>query len=137
MTKIVAQIIIFQFLLICTGYAQDGKEEQITSKVSDYLRIGNASGLTSFFGNNVDLTVLEKDDVYSKSQAEQILAKFFRDYSPKQFNLVHKGKSKQGTLYRIGELNTKNGNFRITFYIKDNSGQFLIQQLRIEQNLNE
>lgn len=104
----------------------------ITEKVSAAIREGNARELSKFFKDNVDLAIGDKEEVYSSSQAEQILKDFFAKNTPKTFTIVHQGMSKLGLQYVIGNLITSNGNFRVSFYIKKSiHGQF-IQQFRID-----
>lgn len=104
----------------------------ITEKVSTAIREGNAKELSRFFKDNVDLAIGDKEEVYSSSQAEQILKDFFAKNTPKTFTIVHQGMSKLGLQYVIGNLITSNGNFRVSFYIKKSiHGQF-IQQFRID-----
>jgi hypothetical protein len=96
------------------------------------FRAGNAEELTKHFYNNIELIILEKEDVYSKTQAEQILRKFFTDHRPSSFNIIHEG-GKETSRYAIGSLSTSSGNFRVSFLIKNQDGTPLIHQLRIEE----
>ncbi|MBK6525645.1 MAG: DUF4783 domain-containing protein [Crocinitomicaceae bacterium] len=41
------------------------------------FKAGNATKIASYFAENVDLSILETENLYSKSQAEQILKAFF------------------------------------------------------------
>jgi len=96
------------------------------------FRAGNAQELTKHFYNNIELIILENEDVYSKTQAEQILRKFFTDHRPSSFNIIHEG-GKEASRYAIGNLSTSSGNFRVSFLIKNQDGTPLIHQLRIEE----
>ena len=103
-------------------------------RIAQLLEAGDANGLSGHFMNNVDLTILQTDDVYSKTQATQITKRFFDDHSPSGFSLKHEGKSKLDDHYRIGTLTTSNGEFRVTYFLKNHEGKYLIKQLRIESN---
>jgi hypothetical protein len=96
------------------------------------FKAGNAEELAKHFNNNIELIILEKEDVYSKNQAEQILRKFFTDHNPASFNIIHEG-GKETSRYAIGSLSTSSGNFRVSFLIKNQDGTPLIHQLRIEK----
>jgi hypothetical protein len=96
------------------------------------FRAGNAEELAKYFYNNIELIILDKEDVYSKNQAEQILRKFFTDHHPASFNIIHEG-GKETSRYAIGSLSTSSGNFRVSFLIKNQDGTPLIHQLRIEE----
>jgi hypothetical protein len=96
------------------------------------FRAGNAEELAKHFYSNIELIILDKEDVYSKNQAEQILRKFFTDHHPASFNIIHEG-GKETSRYAIGNLSTSSGNFRVSFLIKNEDGTPLIHQLRIEE----
>lgn len=104
----------------------------ISEKVSNAIRAGNAKELSQFFKENVDLAIGENEEVYSSSQAELILKDFFSKNIPKTFTIVHQGMSKLGLQYAIGNLVTSNGSFRVSFYIKKSLHGPFIQQLRID-----
>jgi len=123
-------IVLWQLVLFLPVFAvqTDGIPEEIILSV----RAGNAAELAKYFYSNIELVILEKEDVYSKTQAEQILRKFFTDHRPTSFKIIFEG-GKETSRYAIGSLTTSNGNFRVYFLIKDQDGSPLIHQLRIEQ----
>ncbi len=98
------------------------------------IRTGDSKQIASWFSNNVDLTLNNQEDVYSKAQAELLLKDFFSKNPPKSFNVVHKGSSKEGTLFAVGNLNSSSGKtFRVSFVLKANQGKHIIQELRFEK----
>ena len=74
-----------------------------------------------------------KEDMYSRAQAKLILIEFFNKHEPKEFKFIHKGNLQNGREYRIGELKTSDGEFRITFYMKPVGDTFRIHQLNITE----
>ena len=117
-------------LLFCTSTAL---AFDIYEDVSNAIRSGDAKQLATYFGSSVDLTVLDQEDVYSKAQAELIVKDFFSKNPPKNFTLLHKGSSREGTVYGIGKLQTTNGKvYRTSFFLKVASGRYLVQELRFE-----
>ncbi len=105
----------------------------IYDDLANAIRGNDAKQLSTFFGPTLDLTILTQEDVYSKAQAELILKDFFSKNICKTFNVLHKGSSPEGTQYAIGTMITTTGkNFRISFYIKQNQGKNILQELRIE-----
>lgn len=105
----------------------------VVETISSAMKTGNVTVLASYFGANVELTVLEEEDVYSKAQAEVIVRNFFKGHAPKDFQILHQGASKEDSKYLIGSLVTSTGNYRCYFLLKNQGGKFSIQQLRIEQ----
>lgn len=97
------------------------------------MRSGDANQVASYFGNTIDLTLLNQEDIYSKAQAELILRDFFSKNTPKSFSIVHRGSSQEGTMYGIGTLNTSNSKtYRVSFYMKSVKGKNSLLELRIE-----
>jgi hypothetical protein len=121
---------IFLLLLLVSSAV---KALDIYDDVANAIRSGDSKQIALYFSNNVDLTILNQEDVYSKAQAELIVKDFLSKNSPKTFSILHKGSSKEGTLYAIGNLATANGKmFRVSFFVKMSSGRYLLQELRFE-----
>lgn len=123
-TKLFTATLIF---LAASAFTAD-----INADIAAAFRSGEAKQVSKFFADNVDMVVLDKEEVYSRSQAELILKGFFTKYPPKSFNIVHNGVSKNGSKFAIGSLVTGNGNFKVTFFVKKENTSYLIHQLRIE-----
>jgi hypothetical protein len=104
----------------------------VIDDIASAIRSGNPKNISSFFIESIDLKVIEKEDVYSKQQAEMILKDFFSKHAVKSFTVAHKSEPKAGSQYVIGTLETSNGKFRTYFLIKTVGGRTLIQQFRIE-----
>ena len=105
---------------------------QIPDEVILSLKKGNATTLSNYFNQNIELVVLDKDDVYSKDQARQIVSSFFSNNPPQRFTIIHQG-GKEGARYAIGNLTTPRGVFRVYFLLKENGEKLYIHQLRIEK----
>jgi hypothetical protein len=114
------------FALVSVAFAQ------IPDEIVTSIQSGNDATLANFFNENVELVVQTHDDVYSKSQAQQIVAEFFKSNKPKQFSIVHQG-GKEGARYAIGSLTTSTGTFRVYFLLKNKNNNSYIHQLRIEK----
>ncbi len=110
------------------SYGQSTERDQISAAILS----GNAKAVSAFFIASIDLTVLNTEDVYSKEQAEVILAKFFNENKPAAFEIKHQGKSKLEDFFYIGDLNTDKGLYRLTFFLKKESNVFRVKQFRIE-----
>lgn len=124
------KIKIFLFLLLI---ASSANALDIYDEIANAIRSSDSKQVAVYFGNSVDLTIVNQEDVYSKAQAESILKNFLVKNPPKIFSILHKGSSKEGTLYAIGNLITQNGKtFRTSFFVKMTSGKYQIQELRFE-----
>ena len=121
--------LILMFLII--PLAQDVQLETITSAINK----GDLTTLSSYMDDTVEVTLLEDGDIYLKKEAVDKLKNFFNKYPSTSFQAVHKGFSEsRGSLYCIGDLKTKQENFRVFLYIKVENEQYFIQELRFEKN---
>ncbi|HET9747295.1 MAG TPA: DUF4783 domain-containing protein [Chitinophagaceae bacterium] len=115
------------FLVTFFSFAQGGIDEVISA-----MKSGNASGVTKYFDSYVDITMPDKSSNYSKSQGELIIKDFFTNNGVKSFDVKHKGNNDSGD-YCIGTLQTKNGSYRTTVYMRMKGNKQVIQDIRIQQ----
>jgi hypothetical protein len=126
---------VFVFLgVFCSGFKAFSGPEETANQVTAALQAGNAMELAKNFNAMVDLTLPGYDDSYSKAQAGQILKDFFTQNPVKSFKVTRQGSSPDGSQYTIGSLEAGKKIFRIYFIIKSVSGQFLVQQLQVQEN---
>ena len=125
------------FAFVLPSFASQA-QEVVRDQVVLAMKTGNSRDLAVHFIPNIDLTVKENADVYSKAQAEQILRKFFNDHPPVDMVIEHSGVSKFGDKYFIGILRTRSGYFRVTFFLKKMENDVMqVKQLRIESSKND
>jgi hypothetical protein len=115
------------FFIAISAFAQSGIDDVISA-----MKSGNASGVTKYFDSYVDITIDDKGSNYSRSQGELIFKDFFSNNGVKSFDLKHKGNNDNGD-YCIGTLQTKNGNYRATVYMRLKGNKLVIQDIRIKQ----
>ena len=111
-------------LMLSSFRAQNGIDEVIGA-----LRAGNSSQLSSYFDENVELTLPDKSDSYSKAQAQLIVKDFFGNNGVRGFELKHKGDSPGGQ-FCIGTLQTNAGNFRTNVFMKTKNGREVVKEIR-------
>ena len=97
------------------------------------MKAGNAAQVAKFFDNNVDLKILDKENIYSKSQATILVKEFFTNYKITNLELNHEG-GPDNARFAICNLNTVQGKFRVYFLFKTVNGRSLIQKFRIEKD---
>lgn len=97
--------------------------------VINALRSGNSSQLSSYFDENVEVTLPDKSDSYSKAQAQLIIKDFFGNNGVRGFELKHKGDSPGGQ-FCIGTLQTNAGNFRTNVFMKTKNGREVVKEIR-------
>ncbi|MCK3683927.1 DUF4783 domain-containing protein [Maribellus sp. YY47] len=108
---------------------------QVPKDIIKSFDTGDSKLLSGFFNQDVELVVLDNDNVYSKAQAEQIVASFFKSFPPIEksaFTVIHNSE-KEDPKFVIGKLQTTKGNFRVNFLLKKTGAKEYIHQLRIEK----
>ncbi len=126
--KNIIHILLFT-IFSASAYAQVPNAEAIANAFKN----GNAKELSKHFSADVELKIFNKEDVYSKTQAEIIVKDFFTKNQPKNYIEVHTGSSKAGAQYIIGQLTTSTGTFRVNYFLKKSGEIYLIQELRFEE----
>jgi hypothetical protein len=95
------------------------------------MRTGNAPQLAKYFDDRVDITLPDKSNNYSKSQAEMILKDFFSTSGVKNFQVKHKGEV-NGSQFCTGTLETKIGNYRTKLYMKQKGDKQVLQEIAFQ-----
>ncbi|MEM7572979.1 MAG: DUF4783 domain-containing protein [Bacteroidota bacterium] len=102
--------------------------------ISRALAQGDVSVLSNYFDAEVELSILDEEDTYGKTDAMAMVSSFFGDNSPKGFTQVHQGTSRGSEAeYCIGDLSTASGNFRVYIYLANVGNKQLIQELRFDR----
>jgi hypothetical protein len=96
---------------------------------------GNSKTLSGYFNLNVELAIPGNKNIYSKAQAQQIMAKFFSENEPEKFQILS-NTPKDDSINMIGLLNTKKALFRVYIVLKKTNGQDHIHLLKIEKRQN-
>ena len=122
------QLIILALVLSAFSSKADSFDD-----IMQAMKSGQTSGITKFFSNNVELTLLDNEGIYSKQQSEQMLKNFFAQHPPKNVNVQHKGSSAQGAKYAIITYEASNCKFRTYIFMKDNGSGLQVNEFRIER----
>jgi Domain of unknown function (DUF4783) len=99
--------------------------------VASAIRSGNVNQLSSFFDVQVDISLPDKSDTYSKSQAEMVIGDFFNTNVVQNFKITQQGES-GGTFFCAGLLQTRSGNFRTTLFFKHKGDKHFLQEIRFQ-----
>lgn len=108
-------------------------EFSVFNSITKYLAAGDAASLSSWFADNLDVTIISSSRNCSRNQARQILRTFFESYTPRSFEVTHKA-SEANKKYLIGLLNAGGERFQVTIYATSSGGDpYKIQQLNISR----
>lgn len=126
MKKLFKPVLILALVAASSFSSLMGIDEVISA-----LRTGNSAELSKFFDDNVELTLPDKSDNFSRAQAQLILKDFFGNNGVKGFDLKHKGDSPGGH-FCIGTLQTNAGNFRTNVFMKTKNGKEVVKEIRFQ-----
>jgi hypothetical protein len=115
------------FLILSTAFTPIVGLDDVISA----LRSGNATELSKYVDDNIEITLPDKTDSYSRAQASMILQDFFTNNSVRNFEVKHKGDN-GGNQFCIGTLQTKAGNYRTTVFMKSKNGKQLVKEIKFQ-----
>lgn len=102
--------------------------------ISQALSAGDADALSKYFADNVEISILDKEQVLPKSKAIEAMRSFFNSSKPKNFAQVHQGTSRESSdQYCIGNMTATSGNFRVYIYLKISGGSASIKEMRFDK----
>jgi hypothetical protein len=114
-------------LIFLSSFIQQGSIDEVIVA----LRSGNSTDLSKFFDDNIELTLPDKSDSYSKAQAQLIVKDFFKNNGVKGFELKHKGDAPDGH-FCIGTLQTNSGSFRTNVFMKIKNNREVVREIRFQ-----
>lgn len=131
--KILSFLTITILLSVNIGFTHPPQAD-IINKVVNAIKAMDADKLASYFSETVDLEAGESDGSYSKTQAEIIFRKFFKDYPLTDFSLNHQGSSNDGSKYFIGTYKTAKAEYRVYVLMKSQDEKMSIQEIQFEED---
>lgn len=126
--KPILTTLLLGFGLLLTSF----EEQRGIDEVINALRSGSSAQLSAYFDDNVELTLPDKSDSYSKAQAQLIVKDFFGNNGVRGFDLKHKGDAPSGGHFCIGTLQTNSGNFRTNVFMKKRNGKDVVKEIRFQ-----
>lgn len=118
------------FLLIVHSFVYP---PDIFKEIENAISLGNAKMIENYLGQSIELETPSSKGIYSKSQAEVIIDKFFQKYPPVSFTIYQKGNSYGGSRFAVGNyMSSRERSFRVTIFIKKNGQDYLIQEIKFE-----
>ena len=102
--------------------------------IKSALATGDVDALSRFFGETVEISILENEQVYQKAKATDAMRTFFGQNKPRGFEQMHQGTSKgNNDQYCIGNLTTGGATYRVYIYLKMGGNQPTIHEIRFDK----
>jgi ABC-type lipoprotein release transport system permease subunit len=93
---------------------------------------GESSSIIKLCGEKVFIQINKKEGIYSHSQAEQILKRFFEEHPATSFSFVYKGKSEGKNTFASGDYITKFHSYKVNLKFKIEKEVYRIESITIE-----
>lgn len=105
---------------------------QALDSLNEYILKADVQNLTEHFSKTIDLSIENKEGIYSQTQAKIILNDFFETNMPTEYEVKHTGGNKNNSHFVIGKLKTQNKVYRthILYNLIDNTIEII--ELRFE-----
>jgi len=129
MSRLLKIAVLLIALLPLSLKAQSGYD--VFMPIGKYLSQGDAEKLSSWFADNLEITLVSRTAVTSRNQARQMIKTFFDDHSPRSFDINHTA-SDNGTKYAVGSLNAGGEMYMVTIFVSLDSDRYVIQQIKID-----
>lgn len=114
------------FFSLSRLFAQQG---EVITQAAEAIKAGSARELARFFSATVDITLEGKPGNYSKAQGELVLRDFFRAHPPAEFSVIHRGQSKGGQPFAIGQYKSSTETYRVWLKIRVSGNQQFIEEI--------
>lgn len=102
--------------------------------ISKALSAGDVETLSKYFADNVEISIQDNEQSYTKTQAIEVMRTFFNSNKPKAFDQVHQGTSRENSdQYCIGNLSATTGKYRVYIYLKVAGNNLSIEELRMDK----
>ncbi len=99
--------------------------------VATALKSGNVNQLSPFLDIRVDISLPDKSDTYSKSQAEMVIRDFFYTHAVQNFRITQQGESGD-FIFCTGLLQTQSGNYRTTLFFRQKGDKQFLEEIRFQ-----
>jgi Domain of unknown function (DUF4783) len=127
-------LIFLLFLTPAFAFANNEQGTPALEAISSALGAGDVTALSKYFADNVEISIQDKEQVYPKSKAAEVLKGFFDSNKPRAFAQVHKGQSRGNSdQYCIGNLTATAGSYRVYLYLKVTGANISIQEMRFDK----
>ncbi|HEY4967525.1 MAG TPA: DUF4783 domain-containing protein [Puia sp.] len=126
MKRLTGWVLAFMALILVSYRSFDNMDAVVTA-----IRTGNVTRLSPFFDSRVDISLPDKSDTYSRTQAEMVIGDFFSNNTVQNFKVTQQGES-GGTFFCTGLLVTRSGNFRTTMFFKQKGDKHYLQEIRFQ-----
>lgn len=131
-SRIILVLLVF-LASLCGRLQAQPKGYDVFIPIGKYIVQGDAESLSSWFADNLEVSILANEADASREQARQIVKSFFDTYTPSAFNITHTA-GRANMKYALATLNAGGDMFMITIFVcSKGDDRYRIQQFKIER----
>jgi hypothetical protein len=124
------------FMMICvsiflTPLCQAQTTDNLSKTISNAFNTNNMEMLSELFSNDVELILPDGKSSTNKNAIKIMLSNFINTKQISGFEVLHQGQ-KGNRMFIIGNFSSQSTSHRINLFLKNDNGNFLIYQLKIE-----
>lgn len=117
---------LFLSILLSALFAMSGHAQNVSSYFVD-LGKADWNTMATKFSSDMEVCVNDSQEFMTKAEAIQAIKGFLNDVKPISGSELHQGSSKsKSSQYRVGQLKTAKGNFRVFLYLEGNATDYEI-----------
>jgi hypothetical protein len=131
MKRLLGWALVAVSLILFSYRSVDNTDIYNLDAVATAFRSGNVNKLSPYLDIRVDISLPEKSDTYSKSQAEMVIRDFFNTHGVRNFKIVRQGQNND-YIFCTGLLQTFSGDYRTTLFFKQKGEKQLLQDIRFQ-----
>lgn len=106
-----------------------GQAQNISSYFVDIAK-KDISAMTAKFSEDMEVCVNDSQEFMDKAEAIAVVKNFLEEIEPISGSELHQGSSKtKSSQYRVGQLKSAKGNFRVFIYLEGEGDNFEIVSL--------
>ena len=130
--KVLAALATAALIFLCGKASAQERGDEVFTPISKYLGQGDSEKLSAWFSDNLEITIFSSTSDCSRNQACQLLKSFFKTYTPRSFEIVHKA-GRTNMKYALGTLTAGGEHFMVTIFVGYKDTSYKIQHLKIER----
>lgn len=111
----------------CQAQTNDNFSKTIAAAFNNH----NMEMLSGFFAKDVELTLPDGNNSTNRNAIKSMLSNFISQKQVSRFDILHQGE-RGNRMFIIGNLIAPSTSYRINLFLRNDSGNFLIYQLKIE-----
>ena len=130
--RVLAVLASAALIFLCGNASAQDRGYEVFVPISKYLANGDADKLSAWFADNLEITIFSSTSDCSRNQACQLLKAFFKSYTPRDFEIVHKA-GRTNMKYALGTLTAGGEHFMVTIFVGFKDSSYRLQHLKIER----